>query len=829
MAVTRRSLGDWEYVLTEPEKSTRSPRRSRKSSQQSGDGGVSSLLLKRKSDNLQLSPGDHILYEEPEEEESDDYSQNGMNKGLQVGLVLNIEFGTDNFIDLQVLWFDKPQELQIEDKSLLEIAPQELFLTPLNQSVLAKHIIGKTNVLDSFSFDKLAKAKKANAYFCKRAVDENSVNLTDTFNYTETIMKCLRTRGFKGLIDFIRTETSNSKVSSGKSVKSPITPSSVEPEKQLKLDSKNEPEQDNTQDNDPNEPEIVEISDESSSEANPDSSSDDIITDSDSDLEFENKPKRRKVAKSTRSTRRPVAKTKGKLKEEAPKTPTKSPRTKKNNSPATPTSTPKKNDNEYSASLDFIKKIMGKKKITIKDKLNIPSFATISPKKRKQPDEDYELLDTTSRAFKDLKQKLHASTKLNSLPCREDEFTSLYLNIENSIREETGCCLYVSGTPGIGKTATIREVMNQMKELKSLGEIGEFNYFEINGLKLINPNYAYTELWSKISGIEVLNANTANLLDAYFKEPSESKKPTVVMIDELDQIATKKQSVMYNLFNWPTYSESKLIVIAVANTMDLPERVLSNKISSRLGLKRIQFIGYTFEQLGYIIEHRLDLLTRQAKHNVIIDKDAISFASRKVASVSGDARRALQICRRAVEIAELEYRVSLQQQDSERPQSFHVKIPHIAKAINETINSPIAKYVSTLSFTSKLLLTAVLLRMKRSGVSENPLGDVIDEMKILLTMATSKHLIFDKHLDPPLDMSEVLLNNKLLPFNGSSATPGDSIRVENFRFVFHELVENGLISMQNIKSERYKLVSLNVSQEEVLSTLKKDPLVANLL
>src|SRR6202043_577708 len=36
----------------------------------------------------------------------------------------------------------------------------------------------------------------------------------------------------------------------------------------------------------------------------------------------------------------------------------------------------------------------------------------------------------------------------------------------------------------------------------------------------------------------------------------------------------------------------------------------------------------------------------------IVDPDAVQFASRKVAAVSGDARRALDICRRAVELAE---------------------------------------------------------------------------------------------------------------------------------------------------------------------------------
>ena len=40
--------------------------------------------------------------------------------------------------------------------------------------------------------------------------------------------------------------------------------------------------------------------------------------------------------------------------------------------------------------------------------------------------------------------------------------------------------------------------------------------------------------------------------------------------------------MMYNLFEWPTRRHAKLIVVAVANTMDLPERVMMNRISSRL-------------------------------------------------------------------------------------------------------------------------------------------------------------------------------------------------------------------------------------------------------
>lgn len=58
---------------------------------------------------------------------------------------------------------------------------------------------------------------------------------------------------------------------------------------------------------------------------------------------------------------------------------------------------------------------------------------------------------------------------------------------------------------------------------------------------------------------------------------------SVVLMDELDQLMTSKQDVVYNFFNWPTLVGSKLIVLAVANTMDLPERVMSGRVRSRLG------------------------------------------------------------------------------------------------------------------------------------------------------------------------------------------------------------------------------------------------------
>jgi len=65
--------------------------------------------------------------------------------------------------------------------------------------------------------------------------------------------------------------------------------------------------------------------------------------------------------------------------------------------------------------------------------------------------------------------------------------------------------------------------------------------------------------------------------------------------------------------------------------------------------------------------------------------DAVRLATRKVAAVSGDARRALDICRRAAELPE----------HPDDP----VKISHIEQAIKEMTNSNIVKLIRYGIFT----------------------------------------------------------------------------------------------------------------------------------
>ncbi len=58
-----------------------------------------------------------------------------------------------------------------------------------------------------------------------------------------------------------------------------------------------------------------------------------------------------------------------------------------------------------------------------------------------------------------------------------------------------GRCLYVSGVPGTGKTATVLETMRSLRRMAEAGQLPPFQFVEINSLRLPSPQHAYTHLY----------------------------------------------------------------------------------------------------------------------------------------------------------------------------------------------------------------------------------------------------------------------------------------------------------------------------------------------
>lgn len=320
--------------------------------------------------------------------------------------------------------------------------------------------------------------------------------------------------------------------------------------------------------------------------------------------------------------------------------------------------------------------------------------------------------------FQQARKRLHVSAIPKSLPCREKEFSEIYGFLEGNLLDESGGCMYVSGTPGTGKTATVTEVIKALKCEVAKDALPAFDFVEINGMRITEPRKAYVQIYRQLTEKTVNWEQAYNYLDKRFSKPSPRRICTILLVDELDILCNKRQDVVYNLLNWPTLNSSQLIVITIANTMDLPERVLMGKVTSRLGLTRLTFQPYSHKQLQEIVASRLAGIDA-------FSSDAIQLVARKVAALSGDARRALDICRRASEIAEAD--------SVGKDITACVSMTHVQQAIGEMISCIKVKSVKACSKMEKIFLQAVCTEVERTGVEEVVFSGVYNRIKELTT------------------------------------------------------------------------------------------------
>ena len=340
------------------------------------------------------------------------------------------------------------------------------------------------------------------------------------------------------------------------------------------------------------------------------------------------------------------------------------------------------------------------------------------------------------------------------MPCRGMEREKIKTFIHESVEMGVRCVgrsLYISGVPGTGKTATVLEVMRSLKKECEDGLIPKFQFVEINGLKLPSPAHAYTRLYEALTGQYLPPAQALDLLEQRFSVLGSrgSNSVTVVLVDELDQLVTRNQSVLYNLFEWPHRQGSRLCVISIANTMDLPERMLP-RITSRLGFTRLGFSPYSQQQIQEIVRSRL-------QGTSAFRPEGIEYASRKVAAVSGDIRRALELCRRAAEVAE----ATLREQGSltatsanpaqkggrgtkqrKDPGIRSVGMREIDTAIKEMFDASHMQLIKNASKQERIFLACACIEARKTGLPEVDIDGVYSRILSTCRLNSEEPLSF---------------------------------------------------------------------------------------
>lgn len=301
------------------------------------------------------------------------------------------------------------------------------------------------------------------------------------------------------------------------------------------------------------------------------------------------------------------------------------------------------------------------------------------------------------------RQLFTRSTEPGRLVGREAEREELSSFVRDCIAKTSGGCTYVSGPPGTGKSAMVSEVTESFESSPTVKK-AYINCMSMKTSKDLQGNL----LENLCEGVEVFEGDEIKTLQGMFvPRGKKSKTIFVVTLDEIDHILTLDLEILYKLFEWSLQKSSRLVLLGIANALDMTDRFLPRLKARNLKPQLLPFLPYSAAQIKTVIVTRLKSLipadSPMPDYIPFLHPAAIDLCSRKVSSQSGDLRKAFDICRRAIDLIESETKQKHDQALSEQLQQECPSSPS-KRPLEENANlaSP-ARPQTTKSVPSKTL------------------------------------------------------------------------------------------------------------------------------
>ena len=142
----------------------------------------------------------------------------------------------------------------------------------------------------------------------------------------------------------------------------------------------------------------------------------------------------------------------------------------------------------------------------------------------------------------------------------------------------------------------------------------------------------------------------------------------LITLDEIDHLLTMNLETLYTLFEWALAPQSNLILIGIANALDLTDRFLPRLKAKNLRPQLLPFVPYTVTEIAAVITARLQsLLPADAPDKSFVpfvQAPAIQLCAKKVASQTGDLRKAFDIIRRSIDLVEADVKAKYAKETS---------------------------------------------------------------------------------------------------------------------------------------------------------------------
>lgn len=322
-----------------------------------------------------------------------------------------------------------------------------------------------------------------------------------------------------------------------------------------------------------------------------------------------------------------------------------------------------------------------------------------------------------------------------SLIERDREASQLNQFLINTISSNVCNSVYISGPPGTGKSAQCDVSFNYITNKIATSVNDEhiingnrFRIIKINCMTISKPEYIFHEIYcsiTKTSSLTLTRKKTFDdVYDLFLHSSPELPDSIVLLLDEMDCLITKDQQVLFLLFNCASQFKSKLlatklILIGISNALDLTDKFLPRLKSNGLNPVSLQFLPYTSDKIKSIIISKLRSLTNDTNGSIpIMNPIAIQLCCKKSASVTGDLRKAFDICYKSIELIEATTKKNGDLGTLTFENAPKVHISHVASIFSNAFGIDTLTKLKNLNLLQKLVL-CILFKFHSDSFTSN--------------------------------------------------------------------------------------------------------------
>ncbi|ERF75098.1 hypothetical protein EPUS_04880 [Endocarpon pusillum Z07020] len=262
---------------------------------------------------------------------------------------------------------------------------------------------------------------------------------------------------------------------------------------------------------------------------------------------------------------------------------------------------------------------------------------------------------TCATIYSDARQLFAQNGSPSKLIGRDAERRELASFITHAVDTHSGGSIYVSGPPGTGKSALIEEITNELSTTPSL------KCSVVNCVSIKSSKDMQRKIISDLlpEGLRSTKPEQSTLSHLFLPKRKSMSQSFLVVLDEVDNLLSVDCELLYTLFEWALHRSSCLILIGIANALDLTDRFLPRLKARNLKPRLLPFMPYTAPQIVSIITEKLRSTlpadcSRGVDYVPFLQPAAIQLCSKKVASQTGDLRKVFNLVRRAIDCIERE-------------------------------------------------------------------------------------------------------------------------------------------------------------------------------